>query len=827
MIGVRNVINVHSSLKALRRRIKLGSSNVNDSCKDQSQHPGSRPPPPLNVVLSEWKREYIREDQSSLPPHEVLQTVDDWKRFLDKKTSSSNDFTQQGLPQQQQFLDNEVTLSQRPDAKSYMYILEAATAPVKLNFSECPLTNVEFADNLLFRLLEDAKTDYHIQPTSTAFLVVCKAWANVADRNNSTLSSYKIEQWIQRLQNLQEEGWPGSESPNVVFWNILLNAWSKEGNITKIEETLQRMIQNDILGVSPDTVSFSTLLAAYSRVGTSDAASNADSLLHQMLELYQSGVNSVKPNVVSFTSVMQCHAKQGNMESVLAWLQKLEELYEQTRDEDLKPDVAVYNTCLSAFVQARNPKRAHEFLRSSFTLEVPPNERSYNLVLSAWAKEGNPYQAEATLQEMHDLYANGSLETKPTVVSYNTVLSAYAKLAANARSRRPKDKDDNDDAPWKRAENILQHMESLSAMGDVSVAPNERTWNIVIDVCAKSGRAEVAEKLLERILSTTGSKSVPSIRTWNAMLSACMHAADLRRAKRLWARMQEDAAVHPDIVSYNTYLNCYVRASMERQTGRGGKHGISKQQEELAVEALIRQIQEDPIVAPNRITYLAQINFWISRDDPGRAELVLAAMVDQVRASTKRGKHRNKDHQHPVVPPDRDLFHKVMAAWIPLELPKKAETLLLTMSDLEERHGFKLRPNFETYNIVLECWAKSRRIDSGERAEAILREMEALSTSGDKDVRPTINSYNRVLNAWANSRNPTAVTRTDSLILEMILKQDSNTMPNAVSYNTWIKTIALSNDIDKPKRAKDVLKMMKIHDFRPSNDLLKKIQDLL
>jgi hypothetical protein len=64
------------------------------------------------------------------------------------------------------------------------------------------------------------------------------------------------------------------------------------------------------------------------------------------------------------------------------------------------------------------------------------------------------------------------------------------------------------------------------------------------------------------------------------------------------------------------------------------------------------------------------------------------------------------------------------------------------------------------------------------------------------------------------------------LVLEMILKQNSKTMPNTVTYNTWVKTIALSQDMDKTKRAKDVLKMMKIHDFRPPSDLLKKIQDL-
>jgi hypothetical protein len=40
----------------------------------------------------------------------------------------------------------------------------------------------------------------------------------------------------------------------------------------------------------------------------------------------------------------------------------------------------------------------------------------------------------------------------------------------------------------------------------------------------------------------------------------------------------------------------------------------------------------------------------------------------------------------------------------------------------------------------------------------------------------------------------------------MILKQDPKTMPDAFSYGTWLNTIPLSKDVDKPKRVKDVRK---------------------
>jgi hypothetical protein len=54
--------------------------------------------------------------------------------------------------------------------------------------------------------------------------------------------------------------------------------------------------------------------------------------------------------------------------------------------------------------------------------------------------------------------------------------------------------------------------------------------------------------------------------------------------------------------------------------GQGGKYGILKQQEASRVEAIYQHLQENQHVAPNWVTHLAMINFWISRDEPERAE---------------------------------------------------------------------------------------------------------------------------------------------------------------------------------------------------------------
>jgi hypothetical protein len=148
------------------------------------------------------------------------------------------------------------------------------------------------------------------------------------------------------------------------------------------------------------------------------------------------------------------------------------------------------------------------------------------------------------------------------------------------------------------------------------------------------------------------------------------------------------------------------------------------------------------------------------------------------------------------------------------------------MLELHERHGFDVKPVAETYNRLLNAWAKSGETDSGERADSILRQMESFALGSDDDVSPDIISYNSVLNACANSGNPTAITQIEHLILEMILKGNPKLTPTVVSYGTWLKSIASSTDEDKERRAREVVKTMKIHKLEPTDFILQKIESL-
>lgn len=348
----------------------------------------------------------------------------------------------------------------------------------------------------------------------------------------------------------------------------------------------------------------------------------------------------------------------------------------------------------------------------------------------------------------------------------------------------------------------------------------------MINVCAKAGRISLAEKILERFVAfsaylkteliDTKEDMTPSVRTWNILLSSCMIQGDVHRVKQFWLRMEKNN-IQPDIVSYNTVLKCYAQSSTARK--------VKNFDIQEAVEDLFRRLWHDPNAIPNRITYLAIVNIWINQGLTKRAELFL---LDMTSASLQSTHHTIAyDHNKDIPTPSRGLFHTVLTSWGQHKAPKNAEKLLLKMAELSDDHDLDVRPNTETYNRLLNCWAKSMKVESGERAEVILREMEGLGNLGDDDAIPDIYSYNSVLNAWSNSGDAAALTRIDNLILEMILKGNPKLLPDLFTYGTWLKAIALFDPTDKKRRVEEVVKMMKIHSFKPNEYIREKIRSLM
>ena len=192
---------------------------------------------------------------------------------------------------------------------------------------------------------------------------------------------------------------------------------------------------------------------------------------------------------------MRAYAQNSSPESPALVRQLIEHMESlSTMYPSVQPDYSCHNVYIFALNEAMNQGHIHniegarltqQYLemmlsRSNDTL-VAPDKWTFNMVLNAWSKSGSPdmvERAELVLTMMEDYHnqCGRTMKTTPNANTYNTMLSCYSRC-----SNLP-DKAD-------RAHALLQKMKQLYHSGtNLHAQPDAITYNIVMNLCAKTGR---------------------------------------------------------------------------------------------------------------------------------------------------------------------------------------------------------------------------------------------------------------------------------------------------------------------------------------------------
>jgi pentatricopeptide repeat protein len=495
--------------------------------------------------------------------------------------------------------------------------------------SESPAQRAEGVLKHMLRLYDTKKLAE--APDVVSYSIVLDAWSKQVSRDsNARQKKQSAHKALQLLQQMKESLNP-NVSPNTISYNSVLTTCARAGLVPEAESLLKEMIQEyiqqnstanetrkDKSTIQPDIQSVALLLHAYSRttMDTMFAAQKAESILKDSLPSL-----GLEPNLQIYNNCISCWAKASSPKSSIPVERATALFREISQLHGMQPDVVAYTALMNVWGRHGKAEEAQALLdelwkvyqdaRSADSHLYKPTAQTLTTVLHAWSS-CNPEQTEALLQRMAQDYG-----VSPNVFSYSVVLTAWAKHASSKQYP---------DAP-DRAFAILNGMMEYGG-----IRPNVVSYSTVIQAFGEQGRAKEAEALLEKMLSSTGGMTIPKpdMYAFSSVLYAWSksrnpHAAE--RAEAILVRMLQlylsgELDQPPNVYCYTNVLLSLAHSKKAGSADRALQILRSMQQNHAEAS--------ETMAAPNLISYNTVINAFANEIGRVAARDDVDLMMEQV-----------------------------------------------------------------------------------------------------------------------------------------------------------------------------------------------------
>jgi len=419
--------------------------------------------------------------------------------------------------------------------------------------------------------------------------------------------------------------------------------------------------------------------------------------------------NFLKPNTRCFNAVLKAHANSGVEGSgmrALRLLRAMEESCELNRDEE---------------------GNYEEDDDEDGDGGQSPDTRTYNIVLNALANSkdfGATQTACDLLREMEEEFEEEEEEEEEEDDEEGAVEGGEVEDGEE-------EKMEGDDIAITSTEEEKE--DTTITRRKRKIRPDTYTYNTVIDVLAKSGERDAAEKAtellkrMEYLYKVQGRDEVkPDKFTYTSVINAWSKSREkgaARRAEQLVFDLikgddgdyaDNDRIVKLDSSIYNALINCWAKS---------GEYGAEERAEEILHTMEKRhEMYQDEDIRPNVRTYTSVIDALANANSNNYIPTTMTATGEGTSSHPKMEK---------------------------LSPAKRALDILNRMESLyEQTRNRSIRPNIRTYTAVITCWARSSERGKALVARDILKRMEEqYFTHGNNGARPNIYAYNAVLNA--------------------------------------------------------------------------------
>lgn len=464
----------------------------------------------------------------------------------------------------------EDNLGIRPNVMLYTSVITALSRTTKLS------DMARRADDLLQRM-----KDHAVQPDLVAYTAVLSCWSKATSRVERNMASKRATDLLDEVENSYLQRRLAKPSPITYGTAIMAIARSFDRQASSIAESILRRMYDQTetraIAIQPTTSCWNAVIYAF---GTSRKAQEAEALLLEMIHRSrQDGEKAVRPNIKTWGGVIRAYAESGRRdagEQAHRILERLEEEYRSGRndgsgdDEDsvVKPNYVCYSTVLQAWARGKAPpnvalqkinsilhKMETEFEQTGDD-DIRPNSITYTIAMDAYCRH-DPTNCGTMSQKLVDrmvkLYGKGVGFERPSLVVMNTLINAWS------RSRHPQ--------ATENAETIFRWMESQHASGDNSMKPNEVTLCNVLNAYANNasnGGAARAQQIMDYIESTPSDERVVlSVQPFNVLIKAWGRSGTLESvdmAERVLCRLERrykngEITFKPDIATYSSVIN--------------------------------------------------------------------------------------------------------------------------------------------------------------------------------------------------------------------------------------------------------------------------------
>ena len=217
---------------------------------------------------------------------------------------------------------------------------------------------------------------------------------------NALLQSYAMNQQAEKAESvllwlckdyLEHNG---NVKVNIIAFNTVISAWSRRREhdaAIRAEEIFSKLrhVQGP-LGIRPDTVTYTSMISAWSSSNDARAPQRVMNLLMDMQHRFQCGDQSCKPNSITFNWVLTALSKNQNANTLQNAYNVIATMHAMTADghDNCKPTLNTFNSFLKCVARSRvddKAKRAWQVLMDMKNHSVTPDLRTLNEVLAACA----------------------------------------------------------------------------------------------------------------------------------------------------------------------------------------------------------------------------------------------------------------------------------------------------------------------------------------------------------------------------------------------------------------------------------------------------------